>query len=121
MIDLETVKFIWRQKLGDLQESSLGSCHCGAVVISAALDDLEILQGEEVLTLCQFGTMTATLHFCTKCGIDTHHQRRSNPSEFGINVACLEGAARSVSLSCLSRTVSITQMTQWAYPGWRVC
>lgn len=25
------------------------------------------------------------------CGIYTHHQRRSNPSEYGFNVACLEG------------------------------
>jgi hypothetical protein len=25
------------------------------------------------------------------CGIYTHHQRRSNPGEYGYNVGCLEG------------------------------
>ena len=24
-------------------------------------------------------------------GIYTHHQRRSNPNEFGVNAACIEG------------------------------
>ena len=25
------------------------------------------------------------------CGIYTHHQRRSNPNQYGVNVACLSG------------------------------
>ena len=29
--------------------------------------------------------------FCSKCGIYTHHQRRSNPNQYGVNVACLSG------------------------------
>ena len=32
-------------------------------------------------------------HFCTVCGIYTHHKRRSNPGELGVNVACLEGVS----------------------------
>ncbi len=55
------------------------------------LTGLEILEGENVLTLYQFNTGTAKNYFCSKCGIYTHHQRRSNPRQFGINVACLEG------------------------------
>jgi hypothetical protein len=30
-------------------------------------------------------------YFCSRCGIYTHHQRRSNPNQYGINAACLEG------------------------------
>ena len=31
--------------------------------------------------------------FCSQCGIYTHHQRRSNPNQYGVNVACLEGVS----------------------------
>ncbi len=63
----------------------------GAVVGSVNLDGLKITKGQENLTLYQFNTMTAKHYFCKRCGIYTHHQRRSNPNEFGFNVACLEG------------------------------
>lgn len=63
----------------------------GAIVASVTLDRLKILQGQEKLTLYQFNTITAKHYFCSVCGIYTHHQRRSNPNEFGFNVACLEG------------------------------
>lgn len=62
----------------------------GAIAVSADLDDIKILQGEDVLTLYQFNTKQARHYFCSKCGIYTHHQRRSNPEQFGVNVACLE-------------------------------
>jgi len=95
-----------------------GSCHCGAVQFEVALPNgledprrcscsmcrkrgaiaasvelagLSVTKGEENLTLYQFNTMTAKHYFCSICGIYTHHQRRSNPSQFGFNVACLEG------------------------------
>ena len=35
--------------------------------------------------------MTAKHYFCSVCGIYTHHQRRSNPEEYGYNVGCLAG------------------------------
>ena len=54
------------------------------------LDKLKLLKGEDSLTLYQWNTKTAKHHFCKICGIYTHHQRRSNPNEFGVNVACLE-------------------------------
>ena len=65
----------------------------GAIAVSAHLDDLRILQGADVLTTYQFNTGTAKHYFCSVCGIYTHHQRRSNPDEFGINAACLEGVS----------------------------
>lgn len=63
----------------------------GAVAVSAQLPDIEFLQGEDKLTLYRFNTGTAKHYFCSVCGIYTHHQRRSDPSQFGINVACIEG------------------------------
>lgn len=63
----------------------------GAVAVSAKLDDIDIVSGQEHLSLYQFGTLTAKHYFCAVCGIYTHHQRRSNPEEYGVNVACLEG------------------------------
>lgn len=63
----------------------------GAIAASVTLENLKILHGEDKLTLYQFNTMTAKHYFCSICGIYTHHQRRSNPTQFGFNVACLEG------------------------------
>ncbi|MEW6762465.1 MAG: GFA family protein [Pseudomonadota bacterium] len=63
----------------------------GAIVASVPLSGIRIVKGEEVLTLYQFNTMTAKHYFCSVCGIYTHHQRRSNPQEYGYNVGCLEG------------------------------
>jgi len=63
----------------------------GAVAGTAKMGNLKVVRGEEHLTLYQFNTNTAKHYFCSKCGIYTHHQRRSNPNEFGFNVACLEG------------------------------
>jgi len=65
----------------------------GAVAVSAALDAINIIQGRELLTLYQFNTHTARHYFCSCCGIYTHHQRRSNPKQYGVNVACLEGVS----------------------------
>jgi hypothetical protein len=63
----------------------------GAVVASVSLSGIRILQGESALRLYQFNTNTAKHYFCSICGIYTHHQRRSNPDQYGYNVGCLEG------------------------------
>jgi hypothetical protein len=63
----------------------------GAVAVSADLDSVTIVQGADTLTVYQFNTRTAKHYFCSVCGIYTHHQRRSNPHQFGVNVACLAG------------------------------
>src|ERR1700753_3732917 len=63
----------------------------GAVVVSAPLDGLTVTAGQDFLTLYEFNTHTAKHYFCRRCGIYTHHQRRSDPGQLGINVACLEG------------------------------
>ncbi len=79
--------------------ASARRCDCsfcrmrGAVVVTARVGDLEMLQGADRLTLYRFNTGTARHHFCSVCGIYTHHQRRSDPSELGVNVACLDGVS----------------------------
>jgi hypothetical protein len=97
-----------------------GACHCGAVRFRVSLTDgfrtarrcncsycrmrgaivvpveragIEILAGADRLSTYQFNTRTAKHHFCSVCGIYTHHQRRSNPNQYGVNVACLEGVS----------------------------
>ena len=86
----------FRVRLAD-EFNTIRRCSCsycrmrGAVVVSAQLSDIEFVEGEGNLTLYQFNTRTAKHYFCKTCGIYTHHQRRSNPSLFGVNVACIEG------------------------------
>lgn len=65
----------------------------GAIGVSADLDGFEIVSGGDMLTLYQFGTLAAKHYFCSRCGIYAHHQRRSNPHQYGVNVACLEGVS----------------------------
>lgn len=76
---------------------NLRRCDCslcrrrGAIAASVPLAGIKIVKGEESLQLYQFNTQTAKHYFCKVCGIYTHHQRRSNPQQYGFNVACLEG------------------------------
>ena len=71
-------------------------CNCsicqrkGAVVASVPLSRLAIVAGHEYLREYRFNTKVARHFFCAVCGIYTHHQRRSNPEEYGFNVGCLE-------------------------------
>ena len=65
----------------------------GAVAVSAALGGVRVTEGADKLTSYRFNTGTAEHFFCSICGIYTHHQRRSNPNEFGVSVACLEGVS----------------------------
>lgn len=62
----------------------------GAIVASIGLKDLKVVKGQDVLGLYQFNTHTAKHFFCKNCGIYTHHQRRSNPNQYGFNVGCLD-------------------------------
>jgi hypothetical protein len=63
----------------------------GAVAVTSTPADFQIMEGQDKLATYRFNTMSAEHHFCTVCGIYTHHKRRSNPNQLGVNVACLEG------------------------------
>lgn len=78
--------------LVDLRRCDCSLCRRrGAIAASVPLSGITILKGQESLKLYQFNTKTAKHYFCGTCGIYTHHQRRSNPNQYGFNVACLEG------------------------------
>jgi hypothetical protein len=91
-----TVRF--RVKLTD-GFNTIRRCNCsycsmrGAVAVSANAGDISFDAGEEALSLYQFNTRVAEHYFCSKCGIYTHHRRRSNPNQYGINAACLKGVS----------------------------
>src|SRR5215469_4389997 len=65
----------------------------GAVAVSADVGGITFDAGEEALTVYRFNTGTAQHYFCSRCGIYTHHRRRSNPNQYGVNVACLKGVS----------------------------
>jgi hypothetical protein len=104
----------------DTRTIRAGGCHCGAVRFEATLSDgfrtirrctcsfcrmrgavavsaerggVRILKGEDALTSYRFNTRTAKHFFCACCGIYTHHQRRFNPDQYGVNAACLDGVS----------------------------
>jgi hypothetical protein len=65
----------------------------GAVAVTSTPAEFRISAGEDKLATYRFNTMSAEHHFCSVCGIYTHHKRRSNPNQLGVNVACLEGVS----------------------------
>lgn len=79
--------------------TSVRRCTCsicrmrGAVAVTSTSEAFAITKGEDRLATYRFNTLTAEHHFCMNCGIYTHHKRRSNPNELGVNVACLEGVS----------------------------
>ncbi|MBJ3775178.1 GFA family protein [Acuticoccus mangrovi] len=79
-----------------LDLSSAIRCDCslcrrrGAIMVTVPVAELTVEKGD-TLRLYQFHTMTAKHYFCGVCGIYTHHQRRSDPRECGVNVACVDG------------------------------
>ncbi|WP_188661771.1 GFA family protein [Arenimonas soli] len=72
-------------------------CNCsmcsrkGAIMAGVPLERLRVTHGADKLSLYQWNTKTAKHYFCSVCGIYTHHQRRSVPTEYGFNLACIEG------------------------------
>jgi hypothetical protein len=72
-------------------------CNCsicsrkGAIMAGVPLERLRVTLGAKKLSLYQWNTKTAKHYFCGVCGIYTHHQRRSVPTEYGFNLACIEG------------------------------
>ncbi|MDB3973433.1 GFA family protein [Alphaproteobacteria bacterium] len=92
-----------------------GSCHCGSIkfeidsdlekivqcncsicikrnakMIMIPKENFKILEGSEHLSLYQFNTEIAKHFFCKKCGIYTHHNRKSDPNGMGVNLGCID-------------------------------
>ena len=72
-------------------------CNCsickrkGCVMSFVGPEDLKIVKGQDQLKLYQFHSNTAKHFFCSKCGIHTHANPRSNPKIYMINISCVEG------------------------------
>ena len=92
-----------------------GSCHCGSIkfeidsdlekivqcncsicikrnakMIMISKENFKLLEGSENLSLYQFNTEIAKHFFCKKCGIYTHHNRKSDPNGMGVNLGCID-------------------------------
>lgn len=65
----------------------------GAVAVTSTPEAFHVTQGADELATYRFNTKTAEHHFCPICGIYTHHKRRSNSEQLGVNVACLQGVS----------------------------
>ena len=53
-------------------------------------DSIKSIIGKENLSLYQFDTNIAKHYFCKKCGIYTHHFRKSDPNGIGVNIGCID-------------------------------
>ena len=75
--------------------SVIKQCNCSicirknAKMIILSKDDFKLLKGEESLSLYQFNSEVAKHYFCNKCGIYTHHNRKTDPNGMGVNLGCL--------------------------------
>ena len=74
-----------------------GRCTCSfcsrrqAAAVTAIGSSVEVIKGADNLSLYSWGTHTAQHYFCKTCGIYTHHKRRADPTQCGINLGCIEG------------------------------
>ncbi len=63
-------------------------------MVSAPLTGITVTKGEDKLTEYRFNTgYSPTFLLPRSGGIYTFHQRRSNPNEYGVNVACFENVS----------------------------
>lgn len=77
--------------------ASARRCNCsycakrGAVAVTSTPNDFRITAGADNLASYRFNTGSAEHYFCRNCGIYTHHRRRSDADQLGVNAACLDG------------------------------
>ena len=74
----------------------IAQCNCSicirrnAKMIIVPKQNFTLTKGEDNLSIYQFNTNVAKHYFCMKCGIYTHHHRKSDPNGMGVNLGCLE-------------------------------
>ena len=92
-----------------------GSCHCGRVKfqVETTIDrvmecncsictkkgalhhrvgpeQFTLLEGEEFLKLYQFDSKEASHYFCSHCGIHPFTRPRLDPTQYSVNIRCLD-------------------------------
>tara|TARA_B100000925_G_scaffold274644_1_gene240264 strand:+ start:299 stop:640 length:342 start_codon:yes stop_codon:yes gene_type:complete len=71
-------------------------CNCSicirrnAKMIIVPKENFILIKGERDLSLYQFNSNVAKHYFCKKCGIYTHHNRKSDPKGMGVNLGCID-------------------------------
>ena len=81
------IRFQLSCNLTDLKRCNCSHCRRkGFVMTTAKLDQFKLISCEENLKIYQWNSKIAKHYFCKNCGINTHHQRRSKPDEYGVNV-----------------------------------
>ena len=84
-------------KLSEKGFEKLLRCNCslckrrGYIMTPVRPENFKLVKGQDLLTLYQYHTKVAKHYFCSKCGIYTHSNPRSNPKIYGINIGCIEG------------------------------
>jgi len=96
-----------------------GSCHCGNISFSfehekidsglrcncsicrrkgavmsgftLALEELNIKDNNDSLSLYQFDTKVAKHYFCKNCGIYPFHETLRKPGNYRVNLGCIDG------------------------------
>lgn len=85
-----TVRFATEELTGSRCNCSICAMK-GAVMVYVPASALEVVAGADALTCYAFNTGIAKHHFCKHCGIHCFHQARSDPGQYAVNAACLEG------------------------------
>jgi len=80
----------------DIDLTAVRRCDCslckrrGAVMLACPRELVRIEAGDEYIVRYKWNTGVATHHFCSKCGIMTHHHRRTTPDICGVNLGCID-------------------------------
>ncbi|MDE1466451.1 GFA family protein [Aurantiacibacter sp. D1-12] len=100
-----------------MSKAEAGGCHCGAVRFSFAMPeeplirrcncticamkgivmldvpktDVEVTEGQDMLSTYTFGSGVAKHHFCSNCGIHVLQELRSEPDNVAVSYACIDG------------------------------
>ena len=83
----------------DAEIDKVIDCNCsmcakrGGLLAFVPADRLRLKTPAAQLATYTFNKHRIQHHFCSVCGIYTHHKRRSDPNQLGVNVACLEGVS----------------------------
>lgn len=86
------VKFEVNTIIKDLRRCNCSICsRKGFVMGTAYTNELTVTSGKQYLSTYKWNTKIAEHYFCNICGINTHHKRRSDPNQYGYNIACIEG------------------------------
>ena len=62
----------------------------GIIMKAIPKEDFQLLKGNQFLSTYKWNKNIAEHFFCSICGVYTHHKRRRDPSQFSINISCIQ-------------------------------